>query len=79
MRLALRQEDFSAVKALQQVEHRPVVILEEPPRDRDVVIRSDCNEILVKRAVVNRAEAQSVRNSWFSEHFCIAGDVRGIQ
>ena len=79
MSLALWEQDFGAVEALQQVEHGPVLVLEEPPRDRDVVVRSDCNEVLVECAVVNRAETQPVRDGWLSEHIGVTRDVSRIQ
>jgi hypothetical protein len=44
------------VKALQELEHRPVLVVEQPPRHLNRVVGWDADEVLVESSVVNRVE-----------------------
>jgi hypothetical protein len=41
------------VELLQDVEHRSVFLIEQPPRDTNLVVGRDTDEALVECAVVN--------------------------
>jgi len=74
-----RRVDRRSVEALEHVEHRPVVVLEETCGDMDAEIRRHADEILVERAVVDRAEAQPVRHDRLTQLFCVPDDVRRVE
>ncbi len=48
--------------ALEEIQHRPVLLVEQTLRRVHLVVRGDANEILVEGPVVDGAEAEAVWN-----------------
>ena len=67
------------MEPLEDVEHRTVVIVEKATRDVDAEIRSDSDEILVERSVVDRAHAQPVAHERLARLLGVADDVRSVE
>ena len=53
---AMRISTRLPVERLEQIEHRAVLVLEEPRRDAHVVIRRHSYKIMVVRTVMDRAQ-----------------------
>ena len=52
------------VEALQEIEHRAVLVTEQPRGDEDSVLGRHADEMLIKSAMVDRAQAEAVRHGW---------------
>ena len=74
-----REMERRLMKAPQQIEHWPVVVVEQAPRYVHYVVGGYTNEILVERAVVDRAQTQAVANGRCAAELSVADDVRGVQ
>src|SRR4051794_26137397 len=67
------------MESLKHVKHRTVFVLAQAAGDVDDVIRRDADEILVERAVVDRAEAQAVGHRRLTALLDVAHYVRGVE
>ncbi len=50
---ACRQDDGLTVERLQQIEHRPIFVVQQTSRDVDLIIGRDADQILVEGSVMN--------------------------
>jgi hypothetical protein len=78
-RPSARKFDRTTLESLQHVEHRAVVVVEEPAGNVNDIVGRDADKILIEGSMVNRAEAQSVRNLGRSSRLGISDDVRSVQ
>ena len=76
---AARDGKGSLVKSLQQVEHRAVLVLEQPPRDVHDVVGRDADEVLVECSVVDRAQTQPVLDCRLTRLENVAQDVGCVE
>ena len=67
------------MELLQQREHRSVLFLEQTLRYPNLVVGRNADEDLVIGSMVNRAEAEPVRNERLAGLLEIADDVRGVE
>jgi hypothetical protein len=67
------------VEGLEEVEHRPVLVLEQSAGDVHGVVGRDPHEVLVERTMVDRAETDTVRDGRESLRFDVGGDVRSVE
>ncbi len=78
-RYRLWYRDRLSVKALQQIEHRAVLLVEQAGRDPDRVVSVDPDKVMIKGTMVNRAEAEAVVHRCFPVCLEVADDVGGIE
>jgi len=76
---AARQLDRCSLKALQDVEHWPVLIVEQPLGDVHLVVRRNTNQIVIEGAVMNRTQAEPVRDLGSAGRIEIAHDVGCVE
>jgi hypothetical protein len=74
-----RHLDSPVVEAFEEVEHRPVLVFEQPARDLYPAVGRHADEVLVVGPAVNRAEAQAVGHDGFAAGPRIADDVGGVE
>jgi hypothetical protein len=74
-----RHSDREAMEALENFEHRAVLVLEQAPGDVNVEIWRDAHEILVERTVVNGAETEPVADERLAALLDVADDVCSIE
>ena len=67
------------MEALEQGQHRAVLVVEQSTRDPDLVGGRDPHEVLVERAVVDRAHAEAVRHERLPGQRPVRLDVRGVE
>ena len=67
------------VKSFEHVEHRPVVLVEEPVRDVHTEVGIDPDEVLIVGAVVNGAQAEPVRHDGFAPLLEVSDDMRSVE
>ena len=67
------------MKALEDIEHGTVLVLEESAGYPDFVVRRDPDEILIERAVMDRAKTQSICHCCGAGRVRIAQDVSGVK
>jgi hypothetical protein len=67
------------MEMLQQFEHRSIVVLEEAPRDVNLVVGRDSDEALVERAVMDRTHAQAVGDYRLAVLLEITGDMSSVE
>lgn len=67
------------MEALEELQHRAVVLLEQTGRDADVVVGVDPDEILIEGAVMDRAQADAVAHDGVAVFLEIANDVSGVE
>ena len=67
------------MEGLQQLEHRAVVIVEQPARNTHFVVGRDADEVLVERPVVDRAEAEPVAHYRLAGGIRVSHDVGGVE
>ena len=68
-----------AVEALEHIEHRSVVIFEQPTGYVHVVVGRDADKMIVERAVMDRAQAKPVRDNSVAHVLEVGEDVGCIQ
>jgi hypothetical protein len=78
-RVTGRKLNRSSVESFEQIEHRPVVLLEQPPADLHLVVRRHTHEVLIEGAVVDAAEAEAVPGGGLATRVRVPDDVRCIQ
>lgn len=66
------------METLEEIEHRPVLVLTKPGREMNRVVGRDANEVLIKSSMVDRAEAEAVSHDWLSMLLYVTDDVRSI-
>ena len=66
------------MKALEDVEHRTILVLEQALRDVHDIVGRNADEIVVERAMVDRAQAQAVAHGRGAANLQITNDVRCI-
>ncbi len=71
--------DRTTLESLQHVEHRAVIVIEEPTGDVNDIVGRDANKILIEGSMMNRAEAQPVRNLGRAGRLEIPDDVRSVE
>ncbi len=57
-----RHHDSSPFGALQQVEHRTILVFKETPGDVNLIFGRDTHEVRVECSVMDAAEAQAIPN-----------------
>ena len=67
------------MKSLQDSEHRTILVLQQAARDVDVKVWRNPYEILVERAMVQRAKAQAVTDDGRAGLVGITHDVGGVE
>ena len=72
------KHDGLLVEALEQLEHRPVLVLAQLSRDVDGVVGRDADEVLIEGAVMDRAKAEAVAHDRFAA-FSVGDDVCCIE
>jgi hypothetical protein len=67
------------MRTLEEIEHRAVLVLLQPPGDVNGVVRRDPDQVLVVRAVVNGAEAKPVRDLGGTHRVDVRRNMSGIE
>jgi len=57
----------------------PVFVFEQPPRHLHDVVGGNADEALVERSMVDRTQAETVPDCWFSSELHIANYVRSVE
>ena len=68
-----------AVGALENLEHRPVLVFEQALSYPHLVIRGDADEVLIEGPMVDRAEAEPVAHHRLAPFVSVADDVRRVE
>jgi hypothetical protein len=66
------------MELLEDVEHWPVVIVQQSARDVDAEVGCNADEVLVERAVVHGAQTEAVRHYRLAR-LRVGNDVRRIE
>ena len=73
------QDDARRVRALEELEHRAVLLVEQSRVDAHLVVGRDADEVLVERAVVDRAEAEPVGHRRLAGELRVGDDVGRVE
>src|SRR4051794_31986265 len=68
-----------SVKSLQQIKHRPILVIEQATGQVHPVVGRNTNEILVEGAVMDRTEAEPVTNRRHAGELDVRNDVRCVE
>ena len=67
------------MERLQELEHRPIALIEETRGYVHLVVSVDANEIVVIRAMMDGAEAEAIRDAGGGFRMGVASDMCSIQ
>src|SRR4249920_2196551 len=74
-----RMLNRASVEALQHLQHRTIVVVEQAACDMNAQMWCDADQVLVERPVMDGAEAQAIAHHRFARLLDVRDDVRRVE
>src|SRR5687767_12589209 len=76
---ALRNHQRHLMGALEHVQHRPVIVLEKPPRNPDLVIGRNAYQVVIECPMVDRTQQEPVLDRRLTLDLDVRRDVGSVK